>query len=240
MLNNKNQSKMTKSNFFNTPKVSIGMFSNQQSIISQLLSTKGKSQNKKHKVSKTTYEFQIFRADTPNSPIKTNPFKTKYHFNTLSQLTKLESNNVSNNIQQEKTKNQDTSSYLGDVSIRIRSIEDDQINKILKSLKLIGEQMTHNKQTQINQIIMQQWQNQLNQHCDKLIKILSLEVNSSSNFYQPSIHIDNQLQIQLTEERKNRLLVEEQTSKIIQSQEQQIKQYIETIKLLEQKLLNSM
>ncbi|CAD8066409.1 unnamed protein product [Paramecium sonneborni] len=240
MLNNKASNKPSKSNYFNTPKVSIGMFSNQNQIISQLLSTKAKSQKQQHKVSKTSCEFQTFRVETPNSPSKTTPFKTNYHFNTLSQLSKLESNNVSRNIQQEKLKNQDTSADLGDVSIRLRSFEDDQINKILKNLKFIGEQMANNKLTQVSSNVLQQWQNQLNDNCDKLIKLLSLDINSASNFCQPSIHIDNQLQKQLAEEKKNRLLVEEQTSKIIQSQEQQIKQYIETIKLLEQKLLNSM
>ncbi|CAD8174337.1 unnamed protein product [Paramecium octaurelia] len=234
MLNNQSSSKMSKSNCFNTPKVSLGMFSNQHSIISQLLSTKGRSQNYKHKVSKTTYEFQTLRTDTPNSPNKSSPFKSKYHFNTLSLVSKMESNN--NNIQQEKPKIQNNSADLGDLSIRLKLCEDDQINKILKSLKLIGQQMTHN---QINQSHLQLWHNQLNQNCDKLMKILSLELNIPPNFYKPSIHIDDQLQKQLLEERKNRLLVEEQTSKIIQSQEQQITQYIDTIKLLELKLLKS-
>ncbi|CAD8072268.1 unnamed protein product [Paramecium sonneborni] len=106
MLNQKCSNKTIKSNF-NTSKVSIGMFSNQQSIISQLLSTKAKQQKLQHKVSKTTCEFQIFRAGTPNSPSKTIPsipFQTKYHFNTLSQLSKLETNNDSRNNQQEKQK----------------------------------------------------------------------------------------------------------------------------------------
>ncbi|CAK79845.1 unnamed protein product (macronuclear) [Paramecium tetraurelia] len=234
MLNNKSSIQMSKSNCFNTPKLSLGMFSNQHSIISQLLSTKGKSQNQKHKVSKTTYEIQTLRADTPNSPNKSSPFKSKYHYNTLSLVSKMESNK--NNIQQEKQKIKDNSADLRDLSIRLKLCEDDQINKILKSLKLIEQQMTHN---QISQSHLQLWHNQLNQNCDKLMKILSLELNTSFNFYQPSTHIDTQLQKQLLEERKNRLLVEEQTSKIIQSQGQQITQYIDTIKLLEQKLLKS-
>ncbi|CAD8149200.1 unnamed protein product [Paramecium octaurelia] len=240
MLSSKTSSKTSKSGCIYNQKVSIGMFSKQSSIISQLLSTKAKQKFQQHKISKTTCEFQTFRAETPNSPNKATPFKTKYHFNTLSQLSKLESNNVSQNIQQAKQKNPDTSDDLGDVSITLRSPRDDQINKILKNLRFIGEQMTHKKLTQINSGLLQQWQNQLNDNCDNLIKILSSELNSSSNYYHPSIHVDAQLQKQLAEEKKNRLLVEEQTSKIIQSQEQQIKQYIETIKLLEQKLLNSM
>lgn len=49
-------------------------------------------------MSKTIYEFQTSRTATPNHPNKINPFKNKYHYNTLSLLSKLETNNISNNI----------------------------------------------------------------------------------------------------------------------------------------------
>ncbi|CAD8088240.1 unnamed protein product [Paramecium sonneborni] len=219
----------------NSPKLSVGMFSNQPSLISQLISTKIKAKQQQLSISRTTCEF---RAVTPISPPKSGPYSHKFNYNSLSQLSRVNSNGNLDNIQQEFNKQDETIHEQGDVSIRLRNNEEDVLQKVQKNLKLIGEQIYKKKSNQINSFLLLSWQKQLNQNCEKLIKALSLQLNSSQNFYKPSQHRESiiQLQKQLNEEKKNRLLVEEQTSKIIQSQEQQIKQYIMNIQLLEKEL----
>ncbi|CAD8161163.1 unnamed protein product [Paramecium octaurelia] len=236
MLHQNSSDKHKKQKYIlNSPKLSIGMFSNQQSVISKLISSKIKGNIQQQNISRTTCEF---RAATPISPPKSQSFSNKFNYNSLSQLSRVNSNCNLDNIQQDQNKQDETNAELGDVSIRLRNNDEDVINKVQKNLKSIGEQINKKKCSQINSFLLLSWQKQLNQNCEKLIKALSLQLNSSQNFYKPSFHYESviQLQKQLNEEKKNRLLVEEQTSKIIQSQEQQIKQYIITIQMLEQEL----
>ncbi|CAD8164839.1 unnamed protein product [Paramecium pentaurelia] len=236
MLHQKNSDKHKKQKYIlNSPKLSAGMFSNQHSVISQLISNKIKGNQQQQNISRTTCEF---RAPTPISPPKSGSFSNKFNYNSLSQLSRVNSNCNLDNIQQDQNKQDETNVEQGDVSIRLRNNEEDVIQKVQKNLKLIGEQINKKKCSQINSFLLLSWQKQLNQNCEKLIKALSLQLNSSQNFYKPSLHCESviQLQRQLNEEKKNRLLVEEQTSKIIQSQEQQIKQYIITIQMLDQEL----
>ncbi|CAD8083938.1 unnamed protein product [Paramecium primaurelia] len=231
----------------------VGLFSSQNSLFASIISVKNRESNsksQKQKNSQTHFEAATQRAVTPNNQNPSLPFTTKYHLSSQTQKPKKKSNLINKESFQSKISNlicQNKSADFDNISSQIKDRDDQELNKIFNNLKWISQQINTIKVNQLSQQILSQWQKVLTSNCEKVIEINKQKKKSEmeypqlikSNSSSSQIFDASGLNLEklLAEERRNRLLVEEQTSKIISSQESQIKSYIEKIKQLEQRLI---
>ncbi|CAD8080644.1 unnamed protein product [Paramecium primaurelia] len=233
----------------------IGLFSSQNSLFASILSVKNREKNsisQKQKNSQTHFELATQRAVTPNNQNTSIPITTKYHLCSQPQKQKKKSNLINKESYQSKISNllcQNKSADFDNMSSQFKQGNDQEMNRIFNNLKFVSQQINGIKFNQLSQQILSQWQKVLTSNCEKIIEInqqkkkseieypqLIKSDSSSSQMYNNNTS-DFNIEKLLAEERRNRLMVEEQTSKIIQSQESEIKSYIQKIKQLEQKLL---
>ncbi|CAD8101292.1 unnamed protein product [Paramecium sonneborni] len=233
--------------------VPVGLFSSQNSLFASILSVKSRekdSKSQKQKNSQTHFEAATQRAVTPNNQNPSISFTTKYHLSNQPQKQKKKSNLINKESFQSKISNlicSNKSADFDNLSSQIKESDDQEINRIYNNLKCINQKINSIKLNQLSQQILCSWQKVLASNCEKLIEInqqkkkielgypqlIKSDSTSSQVFDSSGLNLEKLL----AEERRNRLLVEEQTSKIIQSQESEIKSYIEKIKQLEQKLI---
>ncbi|CAK87469.1 unnamed protein product (macronuclear) [Paramecium tetraurelia] len=231
----------------------VGLFSSQNSLFASIISVKNREENsksQKKKNSQTHFEASTQRAVTPNSQNKCIPFTTKYHLSSQPQKQKKKSNLINKESIQSKISNlicQNKSADFNNMSSQCRDGDEQEITKIFNNLKCISQQINAIKANQLSQQILSQWQKVMTSNCEKLVELNKSKKKSEmecpqlikSNSSSSQINDASGLNLEklLAEERRNRLLVEEQTSKIISSQESEIKSYIEKIKQLEQRLI---
>ncbi|CAD8093834.1 unnamed protein product [Paramecium sonneborni] len=232
----------------------VGLFSSQNSLFAQILSVKNTEKNsksQKQKYSQTHFEAATQRAETPNNQNPSISFTTKYHLHSQSQKLKKKSNLINKESFKSIYSNlicQNKSADIDNLSSQNKESDDQESNRIYNNLKSINQQINTMKINQLSHQILYQCQKALTSNCEKLIEINQQKKKTELQGYPQLIKSDSSqsqvfdasginLEKLLAEERKNRLLVEEQTSKIILSQESEIKSYIEKIKQLEQRLI---
>ncbi|CAD8152064.1 unnamed protein product [Paramecium octaurelia] len=231
----------------------VGLFSSQNSLFASILNVKNREKNsisQKQKNSSTRFEIATQRAETPNNQNPSMPFTTKYHLSSQPQKQKKKSNLINKESFQSKISNllcQNKSADFDNLSSQIKEGDDQEMNRIFNNLKCVSQQINCIKPNQLSQQILSSWQKVLTSNCEKMIEfnqqkkkselgcppLIKSDSSSSQLFSASGLNLEKLL----AEERKNRLMVEEQTSKIISSQESEIKSYIEKIKQLEQRLI---